>query len=398
MVALLDAVGYTRASLQCSDASKMALVFTSYSAPVTTASPLAWVCLCVRVRAHVCIPARLFRPTWTEISGFGFFESCPLSLQLIIGECRRYLIKRIATGGFPIVLPEEGGEKGGSGGGKSIPVFLHSPLAPFLLRAVKLKDSCESFVPLHQPPKELTWKALPAKLIWTPLTKVTPGQRATCCTSNASNGAVLTTRPSSSCSHHFTHSFIYLFIYFGVSVPILKLAKMLKLPMRYAFTSHALPKKWHPASITLDKLDVLGRGGVNEGDSGPLIIWTADKNDRKQTQIVAHRLQMQFLLLQCHFNSQSSGLSVGSPFLVTSLHFVKPNDCILSSSNPLTQRHSKSSRRWTAPRLEKKTRLVFAPPPRLFIAQTIKLKRPSLACCFSAGPQVALPASKTGVP
>lgn len=38
------------------------------------------------------------------------------------------------------------------------------------------------------------------------------------------------------------------------------------------------------------------------------------------------------------------------------------------------------------------------PHPLLFIAQTIKLKRPSLACCYSAGPQVALPASQTGVP
>ncbi len=34
----------------------------------------------------------------------------------------------------------------------------------------------------------------------------------------------------------------------------------------------------------------------------------------------------------------------------------------------------------------------------LFIAQTIKPRRPSLACCYSAGPWVALPASQTGVP
>lgn len=77
------------------------------------------------------------------------------------------------------------------------------------------------------------------------------------------------------------------------------------------------PKKMTSCKRRAGRAGCAGEWLGQQGDSSPPIIWTADKNDRKQTQIAAHRLRnkMQFYLLQCHFNSHTYALSVGKPFL-----------------------------------------------------------------------------------
>lgn len=116
--------------------------------------------------------------------------------------------------------------------------------------------------------------------------------------------------------------------------------------------------------------------------------------------------QMEFYLLWCCFDVRSHLRCLFSPLLqYYCTHFKKqPLLCIcvllLQFIFLVLYYKPTTTKLWFTVRLAKNgwARHALSLYPSLFIAQTIKLRRPSLACCYSARPWVALPASQTGVP